>query len=306
MTVRSKKPAVVVQNRLQSLLSSEQMRRQFYGDLLDRRLGRSAAVARSLRVPRLRGMRLRSAGKPFHATPELFFQEAGTTRFRLPEERLTLRAGHEALIPAGMPHGEVWQGREFLNVIMMIQEDGFSLHLGFVDGGPRCGPVDRFRSDARLTLIRYAEELAEAPAATFGRRLREGIYLALLARLREGLNRGALSAPCDSPLLQRCLTLIDVHFARMDFSVIWLARELSCSADHLSRTFRRRTGQRLISFIHQKRIEHARRLLRASDMNIAETAWACGFSQASYFNRIFRAYTATPPLLYRAATTENT
>jgi AraC-like DNA-binding protein len=243
----------------------------------------------------MRGLCLRLPGKPFHATPEFFFQEVGATRFLLPEETLMIGGGAAALIPSGMPHGETWRGDGFLNVIVMFQEHGYSLHLGYLEDYLRCSAVDRFDAPVRIALVRYAEEMAAAGSTRAGMRVRRGLYLACLARLREGLNSGAHPNANRHPLLQRCLELIDVHFTRMDLSVIWLARELGCSPDYLSRLFRQETGHRLVTFIHQKRTDYASYLLRESDMNIAETAWACGFRQPSYFNRVFRARTGLKP-----------
>ncbi len=177
----------------------------------------------------------------------------------------------------------------------MFQEQGHSLHLGYLEDYLRCSAIDRFHAPADRVLLRYAEEMAAAGSTPTGNRVRRGLYLACLAHLRQGLNSGTRTKPNNHPLLQRCLELVDVHFARMDLSVIWLARELGCSADYLSRLFRHETGQRLVPFIHQKRTNYASYLLRESDLNIAETAWACGFSQPSYFNRVFRAHTGMRP-----------
>jgi AraC-like DNA-binding protein len=288
----------VLQNRLARLLGLRDLRLGFYRRMLERRIAEAEKGTGVLRVPRLRGLRLRLPGKPFHATPEFFFQETGTTRFILPGEALTIGPRKAALIPSGMPHGEAWTGSYFLNVIVMFQEEGFSLHLGYLDDGLRCGPLDRFHSPMRTALVRYADEIAAADTGRTARVVRGGLYLACLGRLLEGLNSRITVEP-RHPLLQRCLELIDIHFARMDFSVSWLARELGCSSDHLSRLFRQQTGGRLIQFIHQKRTDYASHLLRDSDMNIAETAWACGFRQPSYFNRIFRAYTGLKPSQFR-------
>ena len=289
----------LIQNRLTLLLDSREARLKFYRQMLDRRIAEVEAGAGDLQVPRLRGLRLRLPDKPFHATPEFFFQEAGTTRFVLPDETMTTGPRKAALIPSGMPHGEAWRGSPFLNVIVMFQEEGYSLHLGYVEDRLRCGPLDRFYSRARIAIARYAEEIAAAGPTRAGRQVRRGLYFACLARLREGLDSGSRSNDNKHPLLQRCMELIDVHFTRMDFSVTWLARELGCSPDHLSRLFRHQTGGRLIQFIHQKRTDYASYLLRESDMNIAETAWACGFRQPSYFNRIFRAHTGLKPNQFR-------
>lgn len=288
------KPIILSQNRLQALLASREARVDFYAAVLDRRLAEAAVGRMRLRVPEARGLRRRLPGKPFHGDPEFFFQESGALDFELPEEAFTLRAGEAALIPAGMPHGERWGGR-FLNVIFMVQPDGFSLHLGYLEKGPRCGPADRFLGPTE-TLVRYAEELAASEGgAGAGGRLRQGLLLAFLSRLRRGLDGEAPEPTVGAPLLRRCQELMDTHYARLDFSVEWLAANLGCSPDHLSRTYRRRTGRRLIESMHDLRIERAMRLLRGSTMGVAEVAWACGYSRPSYFNRRFRARTGLTP-----------
>ena len=275
-------------------MGSREARVALYASVLDRRIAETARGETRLRVPAARGLRRRLAGKPFHGDPEFFFQESGALRFELPEEAFTLRAGEAALVPTGMPHGERWAGR-FFNVIFMVQPDGFSLHLGYLEGGAKCGPADRFIGPTE-TLVRYAEELAASEGGTLaGEGLRQGLMLVFLSRLRASLDRDAPSPEVGAPLLRRCQELLETHYARLDFSVEWLAANLGCSPDHLSRVFRRRTGRRLIESMHDLRIERARRLLRGSTMGVAEVAWACGYARPSYFNRAFRARTGLTP-----------
>jgi AraC-like DNA-binding protein len=293
----ARKPSFLTQNRLEALLASRAERVAFYARVLDRRIAEAGRGVAKLRVPRPEGLRRRIAGKPFHADPEIFFQESGVLRFELPGEAFALRAGDAALIPAGMPHGEAWSGR-FLNLIFMVQPDGFSLHLGYLKGGVRCGPADRFPAPAEV-IVRYTEELAACVATNGHAALRQGLQLALLGRLREGLAQPTPGPAVGPPLLRRGQDLIEAHYARLDFSVAWLARELGCSPDHLSRAFRRHTGQRLIEFVHDRRLQQARKLLRESTMGVAEVAWACGFSRPSYFNRIFRQRMHVTPRVFR-------
>lgn len=294
MDEASTKPIILSQNRLGELLGSREERVKLYAAVLERRIEETARGETRLRVPALRGLRRRLPGKPFHGDPEFFFQEGGAVAFELPEEAFTLRAGEAALIPAGLPHGERWSGR-FFNVIFMVQPDGFSLHVGYLEGGPKCGPADRFIGPTE-TLVRYAEELAAGGAGgPADEWLRRGLMLAFLSRLRASLDRDTPAAAVGAPLLRRCQELMDTHYARLDFSVEWLAANLGCSPDHLSRVFRRRTGKRLIETMHDLRIERARGLLRGSTMGVAEVAWACGYARPSYFNRAFRARTGQTP-----------
>jgi transcriptional regulator GlxA family with amidase domain len=93
--------------------------------------------------------------------------------------------------------------------------------------------------------------------------------------------------------------MIEIYFCKIDFTVAWLAQQMGCSPDHISRRFRIHTGYRIMEMVHRLRIDHARHLLRDSDMNIAEIAWTCGYSQPSYFNRIFKIYAGMIPKDFR-------
>ncbi len=286
-------PLVLNQNRLESLIATRATRTAFYAAMLERRIVATASGESSLRVPAPRGLRRRMPGRPFHDDAEWFFQESGTLHFEFPEEQLTLRAGECGLVPAGMPHGERWSGR-FLNVIYMAQPDGYSLHVGYLDNGMRCGPADRFYGPTEK-LGGYAAELAASAPDAGARRLRQGLLLALLSRLREGLDCTTPDAAVERPLLRRCEDLLDAHFCRLDFSVEWLAANLGCTPDHLSRAYRRQHGRRLIESLHDRRVGKARALLRSTTLGVAEVAWACGYSSPSYFNRVFRLRTGQTP-----------
>lgn len=295
------KPIILTQNRLVALLADRAGRVRHYAAVLDRRLTEAMAGEARLRAPAGGGLFRRLPGRPFHGDPEWFFQEAGALHFELPEERLVLRAGEAALIPAGMPHGERWSGR-FANVILMIQPDGFSLHLGYLDGGIRCGPADRFVAPADR-LVAYSAELA-ALAGEAGREadaIRRGLLLAFLGRVRAALERETPAPVVEPTLLRRCEALIETHHARQDFSVEWLAENLGCTPDHLSRMFRRRHGRRLIEAVHDRRIARAREMLRGATLGVAEVAWACGYARPSYFNRMFRIRTGTTPRAFAVA-----
>lgn len=78
-----------------------------------------------------------------------------------------------------------------------------------------------------------------------------------------------------------------------------LAHVAGLSRFHFSRTFRRATGMAPHSFIVQRRIAEAKRLLRARRLGIAAVARACGFSDSARFATSFRKVTGKSPTEYR-------
>src|SRR5258708_1678197 len=116
------KPLILIQSRHHPILSQTKERLDHYRAILQRRLDHAERDAPRLKTPRLRGMRLRLPGKPFHSTPEIFFQEGGRTRFELPHQKLTAGPGDALVIPAWIPHGELWSGDDFLNLILVFHQ----------------------------------------------------------------------------------------------------------------------------------------------------------------------------------------
>lgn len=66
-----------------------------------------------------------------------------------------------------------------------------------------------------------------------------------------------------------------------------------CSHFSLSRTtlydiFRNKTGQGVASFIRNKQLDEAKRLLSETNLSISEISSKCGFSDYNYFSRVFK------------------
>jgi AraC-like DNA-binding protein/ligand-binding sensor protein len=81
-------------------------------------------------------------------------------------------------------------------------------------------------------------------------------------------------------------------------SISAIATELRVSVSHLSRTFKRETGQTFECYLMTKRVELAKRLLLDPLHNVSQVAQRCGFSDASYFSRVFRKIASCSPSEY--------
>ena len=78
-----------------------------------------------------------------------------------------------------------------------------------------------------------------------------------------------------------------------------LARRFEISSANLSRLFRREFGVGFNRYLTTLRLESAMALLHSTTLPVSEVALRCGFSDSSYFIRIFREHFGATPKCYR-------
>jgi AraC-like DNA-binding protein len=78
-----------------------------------------------------------------------------------------------------------------------------------------------------------------------------------------------------------------------------VARACNMSYGYFSRVFRQRTGHTFSDLLNKFRVEQACALMDESSLNINQIALDCGFSDQSYFSKVFHRYVGTTPKQYR-------
>lgn len=78
-----------------------------------------------------------------------------------------------------------------------------------------------------------------------------------------------------------------------------MADSLGYNKNYICHLFQKHIGQTYVQYLTQRRLENARRLLTDTALPIAEIALRCGFSDNTYFNRVFKRATNRTPAEYR-------
>ncbi|MBP3892246.1 MAG: AraC family transcriptional regulator [Solobacterium sp.] len=99
-------------------------------------------------------------------------------------------------------------------------------------------------------------------------------------------------------VLQDMLSFIYQNYED-DITLQDIANSGSVSPSTCNRIFNELTKMTPITFLTQYRLEKGAELLRNSTMSIGEIALSCGFTQQSYFNRLFLRTYGITPLKYR-------
>jgi len=79
-----------------------------------------------------------------------------------------------------------------------------------------------------------------------------------------------------------------------------LARKFRLSVRSLNRRFKLATNTTPLQYLQNLRIEHAKGLLKQSNLAVSEVADMVGYQDASYFTSLFRKVTAVTPTEYRS------
>lgn len=78
-----------------------------------------------------------------------------------------------------------------------------------------------------------------------------------------------------------------------------LAERFNVNESYLSRMFKKQTGKNLIYFINEMKMGKAKELLSNPDMMVKEAAYALGYEDQFYFNKLFKRFYGTSPSKYR-------
>ena len=99
-------------------------------------------------------------------------------------------------------------------------------------------------------------------------------------------------------MISRVILYMQDHL-RESISVQQLADMVYVSKSYLSRAFKQKTGLSLMEYLNSLRMEAAKALLAASNMNTEEIAYRAGYRSTKFFYRAFRAYTGMSTREYR-------
>jgi AraC family transcriptional regulator of arabinose operon len=107
----------------------------------------------------------------------------------------------------------------------------------------------------------------------------------------------ASSVSVDSRIV-RAQQYIEQNYNR-EFSLQQVADKVHISTSRLSSLFKSETGQSVFSYRDELRLIEAARLLRFTDLTIAQVGRRVGIQDAAYFSRLFRHYIGASPRSYR-------
>ena len=101
------------------------------------------------------------------------------------------------------------------------------------------------------------------------------------------------------PVLTRALLAMEANLCNAEYSVEGLCRQVGVSYASLNRKLRALTGRSAIQLLRQLRLQKAKMLLRQPSLSISDVAYDSGFTDPSYFSRVFTREEGMTPTAYR-------
>jgi len=101
-----------------------------------------------------------------------------------------------------------------------------------------------------------------------------------------------------SPAVGKIITIVEADLTA-DLSLNSLATTLNVSASYLSTLFKKETGKTLTEYVNGRRIEHAKKLLKTTNLQIQTVAGLCGIDDVHYFSKMFKNASGLTPKAFR-------
>jgi len=126
----------------------------------------------------------------------------------------------------------------------------------------------------------------------------QGIMLQMISRF---LNAHPFQSKNHEPVPSKILEAIRYMQISLkeNLTVKHLAERANLHQDYFSRLFFKYTGQRPLSYLHEKRIERAQYLIATTILSFNEIGEMTGFESVSHFSKIFKKVTSLTPGEYR-------
>lgn len=252
----------------------------------------------------------------FHNILEIGFCRAGTGDMIFREDVCPYQAGDITIIPRKYPHTtNSTPGTLSHWEYLFINEDAFieKVFAGQSHRLHRQQIIDAINRDVLFfpqtkypELAKYILDLMEClrKKDVFYQEKSEGLLAALLPsiahiHLSDAENTEEEQTGRTPTVVMQAMDYISNHYGE-EVTVEDLAKHCNISDSHLRRLFTTHMKMGVLEYINFVRIHEACRMLKQTDMSIADISCSCGFTTVSTFNRNFKRVTGETPCIWRS------
>ncbi|MDO3412521.1 response regulator [Saccharibacillus sp. CPCC 101409] len=195
-------------------------------------------------------------------------------------------------------------GLELLFASLKTKERTSSLYIKFLCSDIMNKMLSRERKNALPVIRDYLERISRSSSLNDLKTLMFELFDTMAnmepAEPADSADYGSSPAKPDSAhrTIERIRQLVQEHYDQ-DLSLEGIAEQVYLSPSYLSYLFKKETGQSLIRYITQTRLEKAAELLKHTHMKVVDIGGKMGYRSANYFIQSFRQYYGVTPAKYR-------
>lgn len=242
----------------------------------------------------------------WHHEFELLYVKSGTLKLRLEDRNYELKEGHFALISPGVTHSAVPRDSVYECVVFNLDNltgawksedryiDGLLSHKLRANEIYTYPPGEPEQKMMNLINILRAQKNGfelEATAAIFS------VFFSLIENGCICENKQNTAASQLVPF-NKAVSFIEQNYDK-HITLTELSNHCGICTTYLSRYFKKYSGFSPFDYINHYRIDCAAEMLIYTKMPITEIAFSCGYSDLSYFSKIFREIKHKTPRQYR-------
>ncbi len=90
------------------------------------------------------------------------------------------------------------------------------------------------------------------------------------------------------------------HYSKSELSLGSMSEDCALQSDKITALIRQGYGQTFKQYLNRLRLTEAQRLLRSTDRQISEIAYAVGYNSVTHFNRVFKQFFSCTPREFRS------
>ena len=256
----------------------------------------------------------------WHKEWELLRIKSGTFLILLENEQFTAKAGDVLLIRGGVLHGGipnscVYECFVFDLYGLFRSSEMVKKHLRPFYRQEIC-PQSYYPSQPENSIHQITNELMSVFSTTDATlsSCRELETVSCVCKLFSWIIRNGYytivtsSTYADNRRISQVKTVLEYIEAHYNscISLEELAGLIGMNAKYFCKFFASLTHQTPMDYVNFYRIEHAAYLLDSTDLSITFIGSECGFSESSYFTKVFKKYKGITPKEYRHSRTQNT
>ncbi len=230
----------------------------------------------------------------WHERMELIKLNSGIMEIDVGEEKIILAPNEVYIIPPKIPHTAIAKTDVQYDVIMF---DVRSFYNDMPLSAKRLEPV--FNGNARFDIKTSSPEIIRCCNALIAMDKEDGLLtISLVYSLIHLLYKNCLLEFCANAkadtVIMHAVKYIEENYADQ-ITTKSLAKKFGYSSEHFCRKFKAETWLTPMKYLKTYRLEAAAKLLKEEKHTIAEIAMHCGFDDANYFTRCFKAHFGVPP-----------